>query len=306
MAGPTDLERSILHTVCWFAVHQYPVTSFEVWKWLWFPCCPTTLGVVRRTLAESAWLADRLETADGFYALRGADVAVLARQRLEREGDARRKFRYLRLAARWLSWIPTVRGVAAANTLSWWHTRPESDIDLLVLAEPGTLWVTRFLSVAPFIAFGARPGRTIADPFCFSFFLDADDANVKPFALFGGDPYLAFWSKSLVPVVGAWEPYHAANAWAGEMLPHARPRASHPRLTRHPLFARRGNVLRSFFVRLEPWARRLQEFRLPAVLRMRANEDSSVVLTRKALKFHDVDRREEFRDRFQELVTAYE
>lgn len=302
MAGPTDLERSILHTVCWFAVHQYPVTSFEVWKWLWFPCCPTTLNAVRRALAESPWLAVRLEESDGMYTLRGMDAPALVAERLAREGDARRKFRRLRWAAELLALVPTVRGVAAANTLAWWHTRRESDIDLLVLAEPGTLWVTRLLCVAPFALFGARPGRTTADPFCFSFFLDAEAAKMKRFALFGGDPYLAYWTRSLVPVAGSWGAYHAENGWVGEMLPHARPRASHPRLAT-PLFR---SPLTALFARLEPWARRLQVRRLPAVLRERANKDTSVVMDGQSLKFHDVDRREEFRDRFQELVTAYE
>lgn len=314
MAGPTDLERSILHTACWFAVHHYPVTSFELWKWLWFPCSPASLGEVRRTLSTSAWLKERLETTDGFYALRtsspslgGGDsgsegVQQLVHQRLEREGDARRKFRRLRRAAWFLSAVPTVRGVAAANTLAWWHTRPESDIDLLVLAEPGTVWLTRLLCVAPFALVGARPGRASVDPFCFSFFLDAVDTNIKKLALFGGDPYLAYWSRALVPVTGDWTLYTAANTWAGEMLPHARPRAAHPRLTVPSL----PSAFTTFFRWLEPYARLFQEIRLPAIMKERANKDTSVVLSARMLKFHEVDRREEFRDRFQELVTAYE
>lgn len=302
MAAPTDLERSILHTVCWFAVHQYPVTSFELWKWLWFPCRPASLADVRRAVEESAWLGARLETAEGFFTLRGTDTAALVAQRLAREGDARRKFRRLHRAMRFLAAVPTVRGVAAVNTLAWWHTRPESDIDLLVLADPGTLWLTRLLCVTPFALFGARPGRALRDPFCFSFFLNAGQPGLKQLALFGGDPYLAYWTRSLVPLSGNWETYHAANAWAGEMLPQARPRAPHPRFTTPFL----PSVWSRLLGQLEPWARRLQEARLPAALRLRANKDSSVVLTDQMLKFHETDRREEFRDRFQELVTAYE
>lgn len=303
---PSDLERSILHTVCWFAVHGYPVTAFEAWKWLWFPVRTYHLEEVVSTLAGSAWLVERLQTDGAFYALRGQEsVAELVARREERFTDAVRKYAKLRRAARYLALLPTVEAVSAGNTLAWWHTREDSDIDLLILTRPGFTWLTRAFAVLPFALLGRRPGAAVRDPFCFSFFASSDQLSLRHLQLFGGDPYLAFWTRSLVPVLdrgGAQARFQAANGWCAEMLPHAAPHLAHPALHRRAA-ARR---VPTFVARLERFARRLQEERLPERLRARANRDSSVVISDSMLKFHENDRREAFRDRFQELVTTYE
>lgn len=303
-AEPTDLERSILHTLCWFAVQGYPVTAFELWKWLWFPVQSYTLADVRAALMGSVWLAARLEARGAFYTLRGENGAALVTQREERFVDATRKFGALRRATRYFCFLPSVLGVFAGNTLAWWYTRAESDIDVFVIARPGTVWLTRLLVVIPFMLLRRRPGATDRDPFCFSFFISADRLSLKKLQLFGGDPYLAYWTRSLVPVFdrgGIQDRFQNENAWCEEMLPHALPRLAHHTLARRVTLGFSAPWLH----RLEKAARRLQERRLPKLLRERANQDSCVVVAHDMLKFHENDRREAFRDRFQELVTAY-
>jgi len=306
---PTDLERSILHTACWFAIFGYPLTAFEVWKWLWFPVSPYPLIDVRRALRESVWLSTRLETDGCFYALRGQQaISTLVFQREERFVYALRKFAKLQEAANYFSRIPTVRAVAAANTLAWWHARSESDIDLFIVTEPGTIWLTRFFAVIPFLLLGHRPGKTKSDPLCFSFFIASDRPELASLQLFGGDPYLAYWVRSLVPIMERspfFLSFHKANAWVEEMLPHADPRLAHRRLARIGTPQKeRGNSRLLLF--LEGLAERVQRWYLPAALRARANRDSSVLITPHMLKFHEHDRRAEYRDRFQAFITLYD
>lgn len=307
---PSDLERSILHTLCWFAVSEYPLTAFEVWKWLWGPVAACGLAEVKETLETSPWLASRLERADGWYALRGTlPLAEQIRRRQERFVDAARKFKKLRRAARWFALLPTVRAVGAGNTLAWWYTRAESDIDLFIVAAPGTVWLTRLLSVLPFLISRQRPGTTAADPFCFSFFVTEEKLGLSSLRLFGVDPYLAYWSRSLVPVFDREDVFNRfwhENNWVSEFLPHTAPRSLHTRLA-HGYRADEPPVpASSWWRKLESFARRIQEFRLPASLRAHANKDSSVVLTAHMIKFHENDRRAEFRDRFQAFVISAE
>ncbi len=349
---PSDLERSILHTACWFAVHGVPVTSFELWKWLWFPVRAYRLEEIVEALEASAWLASRLQTDGAFHALRGEEpLAEMVARREERFTIALRKFRALRRAIRYLARLPVIDGVAAANTLAWWQAREESDIDLFILTKPGAAWLARAFATLPFALLRRRPGDHARDPLCFSFFASMAHLSLKDLRLFGGDPYLAYWTRSLVPVFdrgGAWERFHASNAWVEEMLPHAAPRTAHgvlscvtwTRLAGETSSERRRtpapsssagslglgaalsrepcsgtcDILRSdgispagrWLDRLERTARALQMRRLPAAVRARANQGSAVVLESDRLKFHENDRREAFRDRFQELIMAYE
>lgn len=216
--------------------------------------------------------------------------------------------RYVRL-------VPGVVAVAAGNTLAWWNTRPDSDIDLLVVARPGTVWLARLLVVAPFALLGKRPGASAVDPFCFSFFATTDALDFSSLRLDGGDPYLAYWTRSLVPVLdrgGAFDRIRAENEWTREVLPNVdfarRPSLTPPRPTglssgRAPYEEGERNGERRSFVAttLERVARAIQLRRFPPKIRALMNVDSRVVVNDRVLKFHENDRREEYRDRLNEL-----
>lgn len=264
----TPVERAILKTVVWFSLFEAPVTVFEIWKWMLEPDRAYSLEGVYAAL-EGEGLRGKLAGRDGFWTVAALDRRVTAEERRARFLDAARKYAKLRRAARYFALIPTVESVSAANTLAWWNTRPDSDIDLYVTVRPGAVWTTRLLMVTPFALLGKRPGAAETDPFCFSFFAASDAPPVSAFALPGGDPYLDLWVRSLVPVF-------------------ARRGAGIPPMTR---------LVAAF----EPLAKRLQMYRLPVRIKRVMNADTCVVVTDQVLKFHDNDRREEYRDRLRVL-----
>ncbi len=291
----SPLEQSLLQTAAWFAGFSYPVTAFELWKWAYRPSAGTSLGDVIEALDRSPVLGERLIQAQGFFAPKGVDLAAWIPLRRARTLDADRKYQKLRRAARFIAWVPSVTFVAAANTLAFWSTRQESDIDLFVLTSPKTIWTTRFALVAPAALLRTRPGEG-EDPFCFSFFASETAMNLSPLRLPEGDPYFAYWVASLVPVITntpAWDAFHAANAWVKEELPNAFPRASHTRLS----VPRRALPFPCRI--LEPVLRAFQRRRLPKTLSSEANKGTHIVMTDEVLKFHDTDRRAEYRDAWQ-------
>ncbi|MEK7452557.1 MAG: hypothetical protein AAB664_04410, partial [Patescibacteria group bacterium] len=79
---PTNLEQSILRTLCWFSVFDRPITRFEIWKWLLEPDRAYDLAEVYRTIESSEWIKERTVEKDGFYQLRkrfvGAGLALPA------------------------------------------------------------------------------------------------------------------------------------------------------------------------------------------------------------------------------------
>lgn len=301
------LEQSILKTVAWFSLFETPVTVFEIWKWMLEPDRSYSLEETYAALAGEG-LRGHLFGERGYWSLRvrsarnAGDIGHFASvsERRARFLDAARKYAKLRRATRYLSILPWIEGVAAGNTLAWWNTRPESDIDLFIIARPGSIWLARLFAVAPFAIFGKRPGASEIDSFCFSFFATADALDLSALALQGGDPYLAYWARSLVPILdrgGIFERFRTENAWATSELPHSRRFDSQ---TSH-FFAQPSNT-RCWMV--ERIARKIQMSRFPMRIRRMMNVDTCVVVTDRVLKFHDNDRREEYRDRLRE-ITSY-
>ena len=320
----TPIEQSIHKTVAWFSLFETPVTVFELWKWMLACHQKPSLGrrmepdrtySLEETFAalDGEWLRERLVEADGLWTTRSSVSSTTASERRTRFLDAARKFKKLRRAMRFVRLVPGVVAVAAGNTLAWWNTRPDSDIDLLVVTRPGTIWLARLLVVAPFALLGKRPAEggelvepeAAVDPFCFSFFATTDALDFSALRLEGGDPYLAYWVRSLVPVLdrgGVFDRIVTENGWAREVLPNV-DRARRPPLTPPPYEEgeRNGWARLSVTPTLDRLAKAIQLRRFPPKIRALMNVDSRVVVNDRTLKFHENDRREEYRERLKNM-----
>jgi hypothetical protein len=302
----TALEEAIVRTVAWFSLFSYPVTAEDIWKWLVSEKEDFRLEDVRACLCVSKRLASILQTQDGWYALAcHKSLAEMQQGRHERILDAARKFKKLRRVVRWFGLLPTVRSVAAVNTLSWWHTKPASDIDLFIAVRPGTLWITRLLLVIPFALMGKRPdknpiGKLPVDPFCFSFFVTTDVQEIENLQIDGGDPYLAFWVRAIVPLIdrdGWLAAFQKKNSWVKRMLPNTPEVQVHEKMSAKPL-----RSIPAPWARFDAWAEQIQQKRFPDKIKELANKDTRVIISGQMLKFYVNDRRAEYRDRWLSLI----
>lgn len=306
---PTDLERSVLQTVLWFSVFSYPVTSFEVWKWLFQPGRNYSLAQVYAVLDASVWLSEKLERQGAFIAPKGMCLEVLVEDRFDRHVHAERKYQALTRMATYFQILPGVRAVAAVNTMSLWATNRTSDIDLYIVTRPGTIWSTRFWLVLPFLLLGHRPTHHEEDeeehhedPFCFSFFSDQDHMQLESLSI-ERDYYMALWTRSLVPVLDrdkTFVAFEQMNRWARVIFPNASMREVHPYHATRSLvgFFPQWAVLERFYAGL-------QKKRMPSLLKDMANQDTRVVVHDGMLKFHVNDRRAQFRDVYEERVKTH-
>lgn len=294
------MEKDIYRTVAYFSLFEYPLTEFEIWQWLLTDQGPVSLAEVKKTLDESSFLSEKLVSYQGFWTIQGErGVKKLVETRHKRFLDAVRKYKRLRRVARYLAWIPSVRAVVACNNLAWDNTRPESDIDIFIIVREGSVWFTRLITVAPFKILGMRPGGRKRDPLCFTFFLSDANLDISSLALKPADPYLVYWTRSLVPVFdrdGAFSEFNEANRWVESYLPNARAKTSHL----HRAISARGRTWRAPKF-AERFAERLQRQRFPDVIQTMANRDSRVVVSDAMLKFHDNDRRAEYLERLNIL-----
>lgn len=282
------LARECFWVVAYFSHFGYPLTAFEVWKWLHNPSQFWSLASVMTVLSTNDWLRERVAEHNGFYGF--GDVAAHCRDRHTRYVDAVRKYAVLRPVVEYIGRLPGVTGVAVCNSLAYHHTTEKSDIDLFILTEPSRVWSVRLLAVSMMALLRKRPHEADRDPICCSFFVDSTAHSIAPYKVAADDPYLVYWATTLIPLVerdGAFAAFRTANAWAFSEVPNHRPvvraRAFRPAIRRRfPLH-----------VVAERTARTLQEKKFPKRITAMQNLDTRVVVNDHVLKFHENDRRQE-------------
>lgn len=296
---PSDLELSVFRTVAYFDYFRYPLTSFEIWKWLLTPEKPYTFAEVFGALADSSWLAEHLERQNGFYALENIESMIADRR--TRLADALTKYAKLKWIAQVIGRTPYINGVAVCNSLALHHTLPASDIDLFIIAEPGRIWSARLFSALPLFFLRQRPGERKEHPICLSFFVTPEAFDFTRIKIGEQDPYLAYWCDSLIPIVdrtGWRRTFQEQNLWVKSVLPQAygvkRARIFRPSIKCRWPFGVIGEAL----------SMRMQEERFPPSINELKNRDTKVVVTGNMLKFHEHDRREEIKNALEARMQA--
>lgn len=283
---PNDLEVSIYRTLAYFAYFKYPLTSFELWKWLLLPVGKYSLFEVVAALDESVWLRDRYEVWQGFYAL--TDVKLQVPDRHIRFLDAIRKYRKVERSMQIFGRLPWINGIAVCNSLAWYATTEQSDIDLFITAAPGRVWSVRLLATLPLMLLRQRPGECERDPLCLSFFSTESAFDFSRLKVGSQDPYLAYWSRTLVPILdrtGWCTTFERQNTWIAEALPNAWP------VRRAWRFSLRTPWRWPWLPLSEHLPKQLQIERFPVEIKTLMNLDSRVVVSDTMLKFHDQDKR---------------
>lgn len=311
-AAPTQLELAILKTVIYFDLFSYPLSIFEIWRWLWdesgAELSSVTLGEVQHVLGTSDWLGSRIDEVEGLYVLKGKTDHIAIRQR--RYVIAERKYTKAIRIARLISCLPHVRAISVCNNLAFSNARDESDIDLFIVTAPGRTWTARFWTAGLLKLFGLRPSaKRSRDMFCVSFFLSADALSIESVALEGGDPYLAHWVAQLIPLYdpeGMQTRFATANTWIHRSLPHARATSTSPRrrITGMRVIQHVIEVIASCVP--ERVYRSMQARILPPALRTEVNRDRKhVVMTDSMIKLYTTDRRAGYRTQFFEHIRTY-
>lgn len=310
------LETSILRTVAYFDLLDYPLTSTEIWKHLYHPDLSAeqrTLADVVAALKDSAALAGHLILVDGFYCLAGRQALIPWRQERNKRADyqmmkARRLVTILRF-------FPSFRMIAVASSLPLGNVKKDSDIDLFIIAKKDQIWWTRFLAVGLLKFLSQRPtARTRSGRFCLSFFITEDALDISSAALGADDIAYYYYVQSFMPLYdpdGLYDRFLEANAWIQRYLPQAAIGSSSTMEVSRPawldpwhgFFESLTGLISTGF--LSDWYCRLQLSVLPDNLKSLANVDSRVIISDQILKFHDKDNRASLRRRWQERIKQY-
>ncbi|MCX7778720.1 MAG: hypothetical protein N2259_00525 [Patescibacteria group bacterium] len=313
-----ELGKNIFKTIAWFDIFDYPLTAWEAYKWFFqssnLNFSTPKLEEIKEQLEKSEELKKLISYKYGFYFLKWRDDLI--RIRKQRYLIAEKKYQKLLKIAKFLALLPFIRLIAVANGLSYSNAKEEDDLDLFIITTKNRIWLTRFFSILILKIFKARP--TLADKkdkICLNFFITEDSLNLENIMLEEKndlpDIYFIYWLAWLYPIYddGIWERFVEKNQWIKKYLPNHFPQE--PIVRRKIILKPFSRFFKKFCEKIhsgsfnglsEKFYRWLQLKIIPKHLKEMANKSTSVIINDKILKFHDKDKREEYRKKFYEKV----
>jgi len=217
-----SVEKAIFQTLAYADVFDYPLRVAEIWRFLIskkaFSFDQVVWGLGR--LVERGQLVKRGK----FYCLPKREAIIGLRKK--RRGWSRRKWKIALRLGKWLKLIPTVRMAAVTGGLAMNNTPENDDIDFLIVAAKGRLWLTRILVIllVELVARRRRPGDwQVEDKICLNLFLDEAHLRLLPKE---HNLYTAHEVVQLRPLWdrdGVYWRFWRQNRWIARYLPNALP-----------------------------------------------------------------------------------
>jgi len=304
------LQNSIIKTLAYFDIFDYPLTSEELFK-LRITDNPDLRIKYSDFLSQLEQL-QHIQQDQGFYFLPGRSEIVEKRQ--DRVKLVEDKMKIAKRGVKKIASMPFVRAIFVCNTLSSSAVEEGSDIDVFIIIKKGRLFLARSLVTLYLGLFGLRrTKRKIKNKICLSFYVTDDNLNLQSVSI-ENDIYMKYWLTQLIPVFdpdNLFSSLQKANIWAKQDLPNA--------WQKYDIIDRwkvQGNFKikkllekiwgGSYGSLLEAQARGMQLNRMKLNYMSVQNEpDTRVVVNDKMLKFHENDRREEYRDKWLEKYKKY-
>lgn len=307
---PSDLEKSIVKTVAYFDVFNFPLTTLEIWKWLYRPREKYTLQQVREILCNSPWLTSRLSLQEGFFSLKNRDNIYLLRK--QNNNWAERKFRKTVNMVKIFRFLPFVKMVAVCNNLSYSNSRDASDIDLFIITKKHQIWLARFYCLLILKFLRLRPSEEDhRDKFCLTFFIDESYLNLQKIMLGEHDVHFIYWFAQFLPIYDPDNLYPkllTENSWRQKYLPNVFPNEFINKVEPIWLANFFGKIM-GFLSQppyLAAWlynrTRHLQIKIIDRNMQAMVNIDTRVIINEQMLKFHSNDRRDQYFHQWKDLV----
>ncbi len=297
-----ELVKSILSTIRFFDLFDFPLITEEVMDYLYKYSKPLHIKELRATLAYLAE-AGELSELKGHFVFPGREPIVETRR--ARKFIAERFWNRTKLYGTYMRSVPFTKMIAVCNNLAYNNSSESSDIDLFIVVKPGRMWLARCLITLILHFYGVRRyGNKIAGRFCLSFFVTSNKTDMREFELPGEDPYLAYWAKNLRPIFGEKDyiKFQEQNKqWLADyglsFDDSYKKHMYHYEEGRVKKFSEwlLGGFLGDQFEKLLKATLKKKTLRSMKNLGVNAN----VIVTDEVLKFHNYDRRHEYLERWR-------
>jgi predicted nucleotidyltransferase len=199
-----NLEKSIIATICYYDTLDYPLTGFEIYKYLTNPSHKSLANQSRidnrkyitnisfceilDVLENSSELKKIIQEKNGFYFLKSREKILP--QRIKRQKLADQKWKKARKIIWLLQIIPYLRMIAISGSLALENTRKNSDVDLLIVTKAGRIWTCRTLITILITLLGKKhyKGKT-RDRICLNHYITDKSLRIPFESLYNAQTY---------------------------------------------------------------------------------------------------------------------
>ena len=204
----TKKESSVLKTLAYFDIFDYPIPSSEIRKFCGQKLTEDECIIAITELVTPGYIFK----LDEYYSL--WDNITIAEKRRRGNEQAKLLFPKAMSIGAFLYKFPYVRGVAISGSLSKDFADEKGDIDFFILTKANRLWVARtFMHLFKKLTYVFGKQHS----YCMNYYLDETSLEITEKNI-----YTATEIKTLVPVAGSktLELFFAKNSWTNEWLPN--------------------------------------------------------------------------------------
>lgn len=299
-----SLQSSILKTLAYFDIFNYPLTKEELFRFLYNDSLENIEYPEFINQLQHLEQLHHFQHRDGLYFLPSREEIVADRQNKVKIMD--KKLKIASRGIKKIASVPFVRAVFVCNTLSGPGLDDDSDIDVFIIVKNRRLWLTRLLVTLKLSFFRLRRTKhKIKNRICLSFYLSDYNLNLEKIAI-KDDIYLVYWLAQLIPFFDPENFYEiliGANKWVEKYLVNYSD--SRYQIADNKYFGRVIKFIKKTLEKmwtggygdlLEGQAKGIQQAKMKLNFGSVQNAgDTRVVINDKMLKFHEKDRRVEYR-----------
>ncbi|OIP23429.1 hypothetical protein COX95_02795 [bacterium CG_4_10_14_0_2_um_filter_33_32] len=297
-----NIKKSILETISYFDIFDYPLTTEEITNYLWKS--PASLDSVRKNIRKM--IGNELGRKGEFYFLRNRDEIVKARR--ERQIISAGKWKKAKRIVGILRIIPFIRGIAVTQSLAINNAKEDSDIDLLIITSPKRIWIARAFTNLLLDLFRKRRPKN-KNRICPNFLIVSNKSNIKSVSIEPQDIYLAYWINTTSFLFGkkAARDFINFNSWILELLPNRKTNSVNG-LKPNPFYKMTQKILE--FI-LYPFAGKFEKFVKEKQLKIidknkKTAKNPSIISSDEIIKIHYDDKRGYYLHEWESRIEKFQ
>lgn len=288
------MEKSILKTLIYYDIFNFPLKAWEIHKWL--IGTEASLKQIEKTLRKMDKEL-RIKNQGDYWFL--SNRKGLVKDRIEKGRISKQHFRIAKNVSLLFKLIPWVKLVGVSGSLSMMGSSKKDDIDLFIVTSKNRIWISRFFLIFLTSLTGLRRKRrekvlSANGKICINLILEEDNLDQRKKNI-----YLAHEVLQMRPIWQRDEIYSRflhTNDWAFKYLPNWK--SSIIEIKNQKSKSKNNNLQNGFVDLLEELAKNFQ-------LKIMGNPDKSERIENGALYFHPEDKGvkilEEYKKRVKEI-----
>lgn len=204
---------SILKTVCYADIFDFPLTEKEVSRWV------NDIKILRYSDIKRA--NGIIAHKDRFMFLKSKEHLIEKRE--EREAISHKKLLVAKRIASILKYIPTVKLIGVSGSVAMKNADDDDDIDLFIITSANTIWLTRLFTTVFVELFSRRRRRRdtyVSDKICLNMFVDEQFLTVPKEKQNLYTAHEVCQLEVLYDCGNTYYKFFVANSWVKKYLPN--------------------------------------------------------------------------------------